>query len=287
MYSDYEIASLKSNILLLGQTGAGKTLIIKQIAKLFNIPYVLEDVTRYTRNGWSGEDIENMIRNLYVASDQSLTRAESGILIIDEFDKLCNRNEHSDISTTSVQQGLLKLIEGTKINISKNNHTNIGGFSFDTSKLTIILLGAFDGIDKIIEKRTNNKKIGFADDDELININRSIQIEDLVEYGVISEIAGRMSNIIELNKPTEMDLKNAFLYSKSSSLTLLENYLNDNEIKVDFDEEFVDLLVKKAITLKTGYRALNQILNSVVENEMFDIMANKKKVLSLTSDKVK
>ena len=116
-YHQDEIASLKSNILLLGQTGVGKTLIIKQIAKLFDIPYVLEDATRYTRNGWSGEDIENMIRNLYVASEESLAKAESGILIIDEFDKLCNRNENSDVSTTSVQQGLLKLIEGTKINI--------------------------------------------------------------------------------------------------------------------------------------------------------------------------
>lgn len=286
MYLNDKIAKEKSNILLVGPTGVGKTLMIKEMAKLFNIPYVIEDATRYTGSGWAGEDIENMLRNLYIASGKNITKAETGILIVDEFDKLCGTNENANHTTTTVQQGLLKLIEGTQINISKNNHTDIGGFIFDTRKLTIILAGAFDGIDKIVEKRINERKIGFSTN-QTDEQDKKIQIEDLINYGMISELAGRMSNIIVLNTPNENDLKNAFLYSKSSSLNLLKEFLKDNGITVEFDEKFIDTVVNKAITLKTGYRGLNQILNNVVENEMYDIMANKKKVLSLTSDKVK
>lgn len=280
------VAKLKSNILLLGKTGVGKTLMIKEIAKLLNVPYVLEDATRYTGSGWAGEDVENMLRNLYVASGNNLTNAEMGILIIDEFDKLCSNSGKSEHSTVTVQQNLLKLIEGTKITISKNNHTKVGGFEFDTSKLTIIFSGAFDGMDKIIEKRTNERKPGF-NTNPIEESDKSIQIEDLVEYGMISEFAGRMSNIIELNTPSKEDLKNAFLYSKSSTLNLLEKYLKTNGITIEFDEDFIDAVATKAISLKTGYRGLNQTLNNIVEKELYDIMTEKNKVLSLTSEKVK
>lgn len=285
-FSKDMVSKLKSNILLLGKTGVGKTLMIKEIAKLLGVPYVIEDATRYTGSGWSGEDVENMLRNLYVASNKNITNAQMGILVVDEFDKLCNRSEKSTHSTTTVQQSLLKLVEGTKINISKNNHTDIGGFEFDTSKLTIIFAGAFDGIDKIIEKRTNEKQVGFKT--KLVEEkDKNIIIEDLIEYGVISECAGRMSNIIELNNPTKEDLKNAFLYSKSSTLNLLEEYLKTNGIKIEFDEAFIDAVINKSITLKTGYRGLNQTLNKVIEKELYDIMTGKEKVLSLTSEKVK
>jgi len=285
------VADTKTTILLLGNTGVGKTLMIKNIAKMFGIPYVIEDATRYTGSGWSGEDIENMLRNLYVASGKNITNAQMGILVVDEFDKLCKKGDKNGHATTAVQDGLLKLIEGTKLTISKNNHTDIGGFQFDTSKLTIILSGAFDGMDKIIEKRTNQKRLGFynqSSDENDKNIDDEIiQVEDLIEYGVKKELAGRINNIIQLNNPSKEDLKNAFLYSKNSPLVSLENFLKSNGIKIEFDEDFVDIIVDKAITLKTGYRGLNKVFNDVVNRERYDIMTGKKKVLSLTSDKVK
>ena len=285
LHSDI-VAKLKSNILLLGKTGVGKTLIIKEMAKLLNIPYVIEDATRYTGTGWAGEDIEDMIRNLYVASNNDLTKAQNGILVVDEFDKLCKRTESSEHATITVQQSLLKLIEGTKINISRTNHTNIGGFEFDTSKLTIIFAGAFDGMDKIIDKRTNERKPGF-NTTQVEEKDKNTQIEDLIEFGMIRELSGRISNIIALNNPNKEDLKNAFLYSKSSALNLLKTYLNANGVKVESDEAFSDAIVDKALSLNIGYRGLNQALNSVVEPELFDIITGKNKVLSLTSEKVK
>ncbi len=286
-FDDEMIAGLKSNILLIGTTGVGKTYMIKQITKLFDVPLVIEDATRYTSSGFTGEDVDNMIRNLYVKSGKNKDLAELGVIYIDEFDKLCKPDEGSNIATIAVQQELLKLVEGTTLFISTNNHSNVGGFTFDTRKVTFILGGAFDGIKDIIDKRCKKKTLGFQTEKEEIVQDTTIQKEDLKEYGMILELIGRMTNFITLKEPEKEDLKNAFLYSKASSLNLSKAYFEANGITVEFDDAFVDAVAVKSLSLKTGYRGLNQTLNAIVEKEQFNIMSGKTKVLKLTKQKIK
>lgn len=285
---DDMISLMKSNILLIGSTGVGKTMMVKHIAKLLNIPYVIEDATRYTRSGFKGEDIENMLLNLYRKSEENLDMAERGILFIDEFDKLCNINdEDKAISTTDVQQSLLKIIEGTKVYISKVNAMDVGGFEFDTNKLTVVLSGAFSGIEKIVDKRCSVNSVGFkVENEDVKSEERKILDEDLENFGVIPELIGRISNTIELRSPEREDLKHALLYSKSSVLLLWEKYLKENGLILEFDEEFIDDIVSDTLELNTGYRGLNKCLNSEIEKQQYDLMTGKKKVLSLTGYKV-
>lgn len=266
LFDSDELAECKPNILLIGSTGVGKTLIIKQIAKLFSLPYCIEDATSYSETAYKGGDVTDMLKHLYKQSEEELTVAQEGILFIDEVDKICQKKE-SSVNTTGVQQGLLKILEGSNIYLSKTNTDNIGNFYFDTSKLTIILSGAFDGL-------LSNQKL------EITN-------EDLEEYGMISEMAGRISTKITLNRPTKESLKNAFLNSKLSPYLITQKELAEDNIQIQLEDGFVDSFIDKVYSLNTGYRALKQVFNQIVDEQLYDIESGKQKVLYLTKEKLK
>lgn len=159
-----------------------------------------------------------------------------------------NRSGDNKIATASVQQAMLKILEGAQISVTKSNHTDVGGFTFDTRRLTIILSGAFEGIMDIVQKRCNPSKFGF-EADNYSKEHLEIEEKDLIEYGIIPELEGRISNIITLKSPTILDLKNALLYSEASPLTLQETYFKRMGIKLEFDEEFIDAISNKAFKL--------------------------------------
>lgn len=278
VYRGMSFPTIKSNTLIIGNSGTGKTETIKQIAKRLDKPYTIEDATRYTQEGYRGASVEEMIYNLIANAGGDLKKAQNGILVIDEIDKKKSKSSETelDVAGGDVLKSLLKIIEGTTINIEVPVPEAFATLyvEFNTKNIIVILLGAFSGLDKIRDKRLNRKPIGFGGDYVHKNEHKTCFTKrDLVEYGFPEEFVGRIDTIIEMNKLTEEDLASILRTSKLSVFRKYEAELRRKGITLVYDDEIFKSIAKESLTLDTGARELSNTVNYVFENIIYDVMA--------------
>jgi ATP-dependent Clp protease ATP-binding subunit ClpX len=274
---DTEIA--KSNVLLIGPTGSGKTLMAQTIAKVLNVPIAIADATSLTEAGYVGEDVENILTKLLQASDGDIKRAEQGIVFIDEVDKVArmseNRSITRDVSGEGVQQALLKIVEGSAVNIPPKGgrkHPNQEFTSIDTTNILFICGGAFDGLEEILKRKQGNNILGFGHEkktkDEKKPSFDMVEPDDLVSFGLIPELVGRLPIIASLNEINESDMIRILTEPKNSLIKQYKKLFMIDEVELNFEEDALAAIAKKALARKTGARGLRAIL----EEKMIDIM---------------
>ena len=274
---DTEIA--KSNVLLIGPTGSGKTLMAQTIARVLNVPIAIADATSLTEAGYVGEDVENILTKLIQASDGDVARAEQGIVFIDEVDKVSrmseNRSITRDVSGEGVQQALLKIIEGAEVNIPPKGgrkHPNQEFTTINTTNILFICGGAFDGLDEILKKKQGDNVLGFGHDKKSKQERKMtydmVEPDDLISYGLIPELVGRLPIIASLNEISEEDMVRILTEPKNSLIKQYKKLFLIDEVELNFEEDALKAIAAKAIKRKTGARGLRAIL----EENMIDIM---------------
>ena len=285
IYRTIEFENMKTNLLVIGNSGTGKTETVTQIAKRLNIPYTIEDATKYTKEGYYGNDVENMISNLLDNANQNVERAQHGIIIIDEIDKKAGHADH-DISGTDVLKSLLKIIEGTTIKMyNPEDPYSDEKINFNTKDIVIIFLGAFSGLEKIRDKRLNSTPLGFSSKTREAETTKSRYIKkDLVEYGMPEEFVGRIDTIIEMNKLNKENLVTILKTSKLSIFRIYETELEKKGIALDYNSKLFEAIAEESLALDTGARELKNTVNYVFENIMYDVISNPGKYSKCTLD---
>lgn len=287
-YEKYEDVFIeKSNVLMLGNSGTGKTYMVKTLCNFLNIPCYIADSTKLTESGYVGDDVENILVGLLKSCDYNIEMAQCGVVVLDEIDKLSRKGENvsitRDVGGEGVQQGLLKIVEGGIISVPPQGgrkHPQQKCIDIDTTNILFIALGAFEGIERVIEKRLNTNRIGFnttqtynKDSDILSNVDTA----DIRQYGLIPELLGRFPIITHTNPLSEDDMIKILSDTKNSAIRQYQKLLSVDNINLDFTENALRTIAHKAIITKTGARGLKKIIENVLMNIMFEFGGNTEK----------
>ena len=291
--SNDDIEIEKSNVVLIGRTGTGKTLLAKTIAKLLKVPFCIADATVLTQAGYVGEDVESVLSRLLQVADYDVEAAERGIVFIDEIDKIARKDDNPsitrDVSGEGVQQALLKLLEGSEVNVPPQGgrkHPEQKMIQVNTKNILFICGGAFDGIEKLIAQRVNRQTIGFSTTDQIDidsdSLLQYINATDIKNFGLIPELVGRFPVLSYLDPLDPLALKRILTEPKNSLVKQYEKIFNIDGIKLSFDQKALDFIVTKAIEYKLGARGLRSICEAVLTDAMFELPSSNVKSLKVT-----